>query len=223
MRLITQWVARRYGGMPSLYERFTAPLEAAGLSQIRARLAGDLTGRVLEVGCGTGLNFAYYPAAADVTAIEPFEEYRAFAAERAKAASARITVQEGDAQTLPFSDASFDAALATLVFCSVPDEHRGLRELHRVLRPDAPVHLFEHVRSPHVLGATVQDIFNPLWRWLVDGCNINRDTVAMVAAAGFHIEEVRMHDLRTPPPRFPMREIRARTPCSHTFTPSPAL
>ncbi len=223
MRLITQWASRRYGGMPSLYERFTAPLEAAGLSQIRARLAGDLTGRVLEVGCGTGLNFAYYPAAADVTAVEPFEEYRAFAAERAKTASARITVQEGDAQTLPFPDASFDAALATMVFCSVPDEHRGLRELRRVLRPHAPVRLFEHVRSPRVLRAAVQDIFNPLWRWLVDGCNINRDTVAMIAAAGFHIEEVRMHDLRTPPPRFPWREIRARRPCSPTSTPSPAL
>jgi ubiquinone/menaquinone biosynthesis C-methylase UbiE len=223
MRLITQWIAGRCGGMPALYERFTAPLEAAGLSQIRARMAGDLTGRVLEVGCGTGLNFAHYPAAAEVTAVEPFEEYRAVAAARAKMASARITVQEGDAQALPFPDASFDAALATMVFCSVPDEQKGLRELCRVLRPDAPARLLEHVRSPRVLGAAVQGIFNPLWRWLVDGCNLNRDTVAMVAAAGFQIEEVRMRELRTLPPRFPWREIRARTTCSPISTPSPAL
>jgi ubiquinone/menaquinone biosynthesis C-methylase UbiE len=223
MRLITQWIAGRYGGMPALYERFTAPLEAAGLSHIRARLAGDLTGRVLEVGCGTGMNFAYYPAAADVIAVEPYEEYRGLAAARAKTASARITVQEGDVQTLPFPDASFDAALATMVFCSVPDERKGLRELRRVLRPNAPVRLFEHVRSPRVLGAALQGMFNPLWRWLVDGCNLNRDTVAMVAAAGFQIEEVQTHELRTPPPRFPWREIRARTTCSPTSTPSPAL
>jgi ubiquinone/menaquinone biosynthesis C-methylase UbiE len=210
MRLITRWLAYRYGGISLLYERFTAPLETAGLSQIRAELAGDLTGRVLEIGCGTGLNFAHYPASAEVIAVEPFEEYRALAAERAQKASARITVQEGDAQAIPFPDASFDAALATMVYCSVPDELAGLRELRRVLRPHAPVRLFEHVRSPHVLSAAVQDIFNPLWWWLVDGCNINRDTVTVIAAAGLHIEEVRMHKLRTPPPRFPWREIRAR-------------
>ena len=208
MSCITRWAARRYGGMAALYERFTEPMERAGLTAIRARLAADLRGRILEVGCGTGLNFVHYPPAVEVTAIEPLEEFRTVAAERAKHAQARITVQDGDAQALPFADASFDGALQTLVFCSVPDEAQGLLELRRVLRPGAPVRFFEHVRSARVVGAAVQDIFNPLWRWAMDGCNINRDTVRTIERCGFQIDEVQVHDMPGAS-IFPMRLVRA--------------
>src|SRR5512147_1216205 len=126
MSWFTQWMARRHGGMAAMYEKFNQPMERAGAAAIRARLAGDLAGRVLEIGCGTGLNFRHYPEHAEVTAIEPLEELRAFATERATTVRARIVVQEGDAQALPFADHSFDAALETLVFCSVPDPARGL-------------------------------------------------------------------------------------------------
>jgi ubiquinone/menaquinone biosynthesis C-methylase UbiE len=208
MSFVTRWAARRYGGMAMLYERFTEPMERAGLTAIRARLAADLNGRILEVGCGTGLNFAHYPRAVEVTAIEPLEEFRTFAAERATQAQARITVQDGDAQALPFADASFDGALQTLVFCSVPDEAQGLLELRRVLRPGAPVRFFEHVRSPRAVGAAVQDIFNPVWRWAMDGCNINRDTVRTIEICGFQIDEVEVHDMPGAS-IFPMRLLRA--------------
>jgi SAM-dependent methyltransferase len=209
MSLLTRWAARRYGGMAVLYERFTEPMERAGLSAIRAGLAADLQGRILEVGCGTGLNFAHYPAGLEVTAIEPIEEFRTFAAERATRARAHITVQDGDAQALPFADASFDGALQTLVLCSIPDEAQGLLELRRVLRPGAPVRFFEHVRSTHTFGAVVQDLFNPLWRWAMDGCNINRDTVRTIEMCGFQIEEVEVHDMPGAS-IFPMRLVRAR-------------
>ncbi len=208
MSLITRWAARRYGGMALLYERFTEPMERAGLAAIRARLAADLRGRILEVGCGTGLNFVHYPAAVEVTAVEPIEEFRTFAAERAKQAQAHITVQDGDAQALPFADASFDGALQTLVFCSVPDEAQGLLELRRVLRPGAPVRFFEHVRSSRIAGAIVQDICNPLWRWAMDGCNINRDTVRTIETCGFQIDEIQVHDMPGAS-IFPMRLVRA--------------
>jgi SAM-dependent methyltransferase len=211
MSLVTRWLARRHGGMAAFYEKFNAPLERAGVAAIRARLAGDLRGQVLEIGCGTGLNFAHYSTTAEVTAIEPLEEFRIFAAERAAATGARITVQEGDAQALPFPTDGFDAALETLVFCSVPDVARGLTELRRVLRPSAPARFFEHVRSEHAMGALAQDLFNPLWRWISDGCNLNRDTVPAIRSAGFTIERVEVHDIRTPrAPRFPFREIHAR-------------
>jgi ubiquinone/menaquinone biosynthesis C-methylase UbiE len=208
MSLITRWAARRYGGMATLYERFTEPMERAGLTAVRARMAADLTGRILEVGCGTGLNFAHYPFGVEVTAIEPLEEFRTFAAKRAKSAQAHITVQDGDAQALPFADASFDGALQTLVFCSVPDEAQGLLELRRVLRAGAPAWFFEHVRSSHTLGAVVQDIFNPLWRWVMDGCNINRDTVGTIACCGFQIDEVQVYEMPGTS-MFPMRLVRA--------------
>ncbi|MBI4518266.1 MAG: class I SAM-dependent methyltransferase [Deltaproteobacteria bacterium] len=211
MSFLTQWVARRNGGMAVAFEKFTAPLERAGLAAIRARLAGTLYGRIIEIGCGTGLNFPHYTADAEVVAIEPMEDYRLFAAERAKTAAARITVAEGDAQALAFPDHSFDAGIETLAFCSVPDAAKGLRELRRVVKPGAPVRFFEHVRSEHAAVALVQDVANPLWRWLMDGCNLNRDTVAAIRAAGFTVEAVAVHDLRVPhTPRFPMREIQAR-------------
>ncbi len=211
MSLFTRWMARRCGGMAAFYEELAAPLEKGGVKAVRARLAGDLTGKVLELGCGTGLNFAHYRAGAEVTAIEPLDEFREFAAQRAAAATARIAVQDGDAQALPFADHSFDAGLATLVFCSVPVAARGLQELRRVLRPGAPVRLFEHVRSERPAGALLQDISNPLWRWMMDGCNLNRDTVAAIGAAGFRIEKVQAHNIRVPgAPNFPLREIYAR-------------
>jgi SAM-dependent methyltransferase len=212
MSLFTRWMARRCGGMAAFYEELAGPLEGAGVAAVRARLAGELTGKVLELGCGTGLNFAHYRAGAEVTAIEPLDEFRAVAAQRAAAAAARIHVRDGDAQALPFADHSFDAGLATLVFCSIPAAARGLREFRRVLRPGAPVRFFEHVRSERMFGALLQDVSNPLWRWMMDGCNLNRDTVAAIGAAGFTIERVQAHDVRVPrAPNFPLREVRARS------------
>jgi ubiquinone/menaquinone biosynthesis C-methylase UbiE len=211
MSVVMRWLARRYGGAAQCYEALTRSMEEAGMTAVRARLAGDLRGRILEVGCGTGLNFTHYPAEAEVIALEPLDEFRAFASERATAAPAHITVVEGDAQALPFPDHSFDAAIATLVFCSVPDPSRGLSELRRVLRPRAPVRFFEHVRSERAIGAIVQDIANPLWRWMMDGCNLNRDALTMIRAAGFLVERVQAHDIHPAcSPRFPFREIHAR-------------
>ena len=211
MSTLTHWVARRYGGQAGLYERFTNSLEVAGMAAIRARLAGDLTGQVLEVGCGTGLNFRHYPPGTAVAAVEPLDDFRRFAAERARTVAARISVSGGDTQALPFADGTFDAVLETLVFCSVPDALAGLREVRRVARPGAPVRFFEHVRSDVGWVARLQDVANPFWSWLSDGCNLNRDTLALIRAAGFSIEQVRIHDLRPArTPRVPMREVHAR-------------
>lgn len=211
MSFVTRWMARRRGGMAAMYEQFAAGMEKAGMEAVRARLARDLRGRVIEIGCGTGLNFSHYCADAEVTAIEPLEEFRLFAAERAKTAAARIEVYEGDAQELPFDDHSFDAALETLAFCSVPDADKGLRELRRVVKPGAAVRFFEHVRSDHTVAALAQNTFNPLWRWLADGCNLNRDTVAAIRAAGFTVERVEARAIPIPrAPRLPFREIEAR-------------
>jgi SAM-dependent methyltransferase len=210
MSILTDYLARRYGGMAQSYERLNAPLEAAGLAAIRARLAVDVRGRTLEVGCGTGLNFRHYVPGTRVTAIEPLAAFRTFAAARAATCAASIEVIGADGHALPFADATFDAALATLVFCSVPDAARGLGELRRVLRPGAPVRFFEHVRSPQRFGALAQDLANPIWHWLLDGCNLNRDTVAAIRAAGFTLMHVAEHRIDAPgAPRLPMREVHA--------------
>jgi len=208
MSIFTRHMARKYGGMAQFYETCTAGFEAAGVAAIRHRLAADLRGHVLEIGCGTGLNFPHYAAPVQVTAVELEEDYRAFATQRAGQVEASVTVIEGDAQQLPFEDDFFDAGLCTLVLCSVSDPSRGLAEVRRVVRTGAPVRFFEHVRSPRRWVAAIQDVTNPLWSWLMDGCNINRDTVATIRAAGFTVNRVHDHFIRAPQaPRFPLREI----------------
>ena len=211
MSAFGRWLADRYGGRAGLYEAIAARMEKAGVEKIRSRLASELRGRIIEVGCGTGLNFAHYHADAEVVAIEPIREFRDMALERAAAAAAKIEVIEGDAQALDFADASFDAALVTLVFCSVPDAQRGLAELRRVVRPGAPVVLFEHVRSERPLVRAVQEMLNPAWWRLMDGCNLNRDTESRIRAVGFRVEETRTFGLPgTAGMLFPMVEVVAR-------------
>ena len=211
MSIVTRFLAWRHGGMAEFYEMCTAGLEDGGVGAVRSALGGDLRGHILEIGCGTGRNFPHYGTDVRVTAIEPVDEYRRFAAARARSAAANITVLSADAQALPFADASFDAALETLVLCSVPHVLRGLSELHRVVRPGGPVRFFEHVRSERRIGALVQDFCNPVWCWAMDGCNINRDPVEPIRQAGFTVERVtaRTIDGAGAPP-FPFREIHAR-------------
>jgi ubiquinone/menaquinone biosynthesis C-methylase UbiE len=211
MSAFGRWMANRYGGRAGLYEAIAARMEKAGVEKIRARLAGAMRGRIIEVGCGTGLNFAHYEASAEVVAIEPIHDFRNLAAERAAAAAARIEVIEGDAQALDFPDASFDAAFVTLVFCSVPDADRGLAELRRVVRPGGRVVLFEHVRSERPLVRAVQEILNPAWWRFMDGCNLNRDTASRIRGAGFQVEETRTFALPGAAGMlFPMVEVVAR-------------
>lgn len=210
MNPIARFIEARYGGKAELYERVAGQIERAGVAEIRAGLARDLRGRVLEVGCGTGLNFRHYSAESTVTAIDPVPEFRALAVERAAAAAAPIEVRHGDAQSLEFADGSFDAALVTLVFCSVPDAARALVELRRVVRPGGSVRFFEHVRSTRRGRAFVQNVLNPIWCRVMDGCNLNRNTVQLIERAGFHVAATRPFDVGgAAGALFPMVEIEA--------------
>ncbi len=211
MSRLGRWLERRFGGKAQMYEALAGEMERAGLREIRARLAGSLRGRVLEVGCGTGLNFAHYPPEAQVLAIEPERAFRAMAHDRAIAAAAAIEVIDGDVHALPFADGSFDAALVTLVFCSVPDAELGLQEVRRVVRPGGEVLFFEHVRDPRPWRGMLQDLLNPVWKRAMDGCNLNRTTVELIRAAGFTVESVDPFQIQNPRAAlFPMREVRAR-------------
>ena len=155
---------------------------------IRRDLVSDLAGDVLEIGCGTGTNFAFYDAAARVVATDPNPHMLRRAAAEARRVPASIAVETADASRLPYADGSFDAVVATLVLCSVPDLPGALAELRRVLRPGGALRLFEHVRSERAWVARLQALANPAWRVLADGCHLDRDTAAAVRAAGFTVE-----------------------------------
>jgi ubiquinone/menaquinone biosynthesis C-methylase UbiE len=171
-------------------------LEEAGLRDLRRRLISDLRGRVLEIGCGTGLNFAHYHPQTEVVAIEPFAPFRDYAVQQTRGQVAPIRVQEGDAQQLAFADNQFDAVVGTLVFCSIPNPGRALTEIRRVAKPGAHLRLLEHVRHDRPLLSLLQDAANPLWRFCDgSGCNLNRRTLQTLQQGGCTIEQTHRHIL----------------------------
>ncbi|MDO8578564.1 MAG: methyltransferase domain-containing protein [Dehalococcoidales bacterium] len=145
--------------------------------------------RILEIGVGTGGNFSYYPPGTEVTGIDVSDKMLARAKERAedKAVAGRLLLM--DAQNLGFKDNSFDTVVASLVFCSVPDPVRGLKEIERVVKRNGKVVLLEHVLSSNLYLALMMQAVNPFTRKLF-GENFNRKTVENVARSGLVVEKV---------------------------------
>jgi SAM-dependent methyltransferase len=155
--------------------------------ELRRRLLGGLTGRVVEIGCGDGRAFEHYPPEVEaVLAVEPDPVARALAEQRANEAAVPIEVADGTADRLPAKDGAFDAAVLVCVLCSVPEPVEALREIRRVLVPDGELRFYEHVRSPHktflLLQRTVDSLY---WTRALGGCRTTRDTEAAIPAEGF--------------------------------------
>lgn len=146
-------------------------------------------GRILEVGVGTGKNFPYYPAGVQITGVDLSEAMLAQARRKAKKLGRSLELHQMDVQQLEFAPDTFDAAVATFVFCSVPDPVLGLRELGRVVKPNGRIFLLEHVRINRPLIGRLMDLLNPIIVRL-SGANINRRTVENVQMAGLSIESV---------------------------------
>jgi ubiquinone/menaquinone biosynthesis C-methylase UbiE len=173
-----------------MYARTSAKAETGEQSEHRDELLRGLSGRVIEVGAGNGLNFPHYPSSIrEVVAVEPEDHLRRLAEEAAGEAPVPVTVVDGVAEQLPAADASFDAGIASLVLCSVHDQDAALGELFRVIRPGGELRFYEHVvagkpglrRFQRVADATI-------WPRLGGGCHLSRDTGAAIERAGFIIE-----------------------------------
>ena len=188
-----------------------AKVDEQGYAQLRRELVGDLSGRVLEIGCGTGTMFQYYGRDAQVEAIEPESDFLAIALSRAQRSGGRIHAAEGNGTQLAYPDASFDAVVFGLVLCSVESVVDVLAEAHRVLRPDGRLRALEHVRSEQPLAGFLMDLANPLWlRLNGQGCRWNRNPIADIAAAGFVIDDVMSFKrFDTAMPAWQMRRVRA--------------
>jgi ubiquinone/menaquinone biosynthesis C-methylase UbiE len=191
-----------------------AKADAQGYAEVRRELVGDLSGRVLEIGCGTGTMFAYYAPSARVEAIELEEDFLELATVKAAAFSGRIHAVRGDAMNLAFTDASFDAVVLGLVLCSVPSVTRVLAEACRVLRGGGQLRALEHVRSDDTIAGALMDITNPLWLKINrQGCRWNRNPIRDIEAAGFRLDDVQSFKrYDTVMPAFPMRRVRAHKP-----------
>ncbi|GAA3923104.1 class I SAM-dependent methyltransferase [Actinoplanes auranticolor] len=183
-----------------VYERLSVVMDRAGMADERQALVAGLSGRVVEVGAGNGLTFAHYPAeVTEVVAVEPEPRLRAAAAVAARRAPVPVKVVEGLAEHLPGADGGFDAAVAGLVLCSVPDQGAALAEIRRVLRPDGQLRFFEHVAAhePGMMRRAQRLADATLWPRLFGGCHTGRDTATAIVAAGFVI--VQLEQFRFPP------------------------
>lgn len=170
----------------------TSGLMERGLAEYRRTLLRDLSGRAIEVGAGNGMNFAYYPSTVtQVIAVEPEPHLRRIAEQNAASATTPITVIDGLAAALPTEDNSCDAAVASLVLCSVPDPDLALAEMFRVVKPGGHLRFLEHVRSPRPLRQRVQKALDAtVFPFLAGGCHCGRDTTRAIERAGFVIQQV---------------------------------
>lgn len=172
------WFAR-------FYDPLMAPIELLAMRRERRAIVAEAEGLVLEVGAGTGLNLPHYRRARRVVATDADPAMLRQALPKARRAQVPVTLVVADAQALPFPDGVFDTAVATCVFCTIPDPEAAFRELRRVLKPTGEVRLLEHVRAPWPAVARLQDRLTPGWSRIAGGCRLNRDTLESARCGGF--------------------------------------
>jgi ubiquinone/menaquinone biosynthesis C-methylase UbiE len=161
---------------------------ASSSAPYRERVCAGLTGEVVEIGFGSGLNVPFYPpAVTSVDAVEPAATGWKLAAKRVAASPVPVRRAGLDGQVLPFADDSFDSALTTWTLCTIPDVSAALRELRRVLRPGGSLHFVEHGLAPDAEVQRWQHRLEPVQKRLVGGCHLTREVLPLLRSAGFDV------------------------------------
>ena len=193
---------------PSWYERHILPAAldfACGLPMIarmRQLVVPLASGRVLEVGIGTGLNMRHYDKSrvSHITGLDPALQLHPLARERIAQAGLPVDLIGLSAEKIPLPDASFDTVLITYTLCTIPDAAAALREMHRVLAPTGKLLFCEHGRAPDASVRRWQDRLQPMWGALAGGCQLGRDIPALLADAGFTLVQPNTRYLEGPRP-----------------------
>ena len=181
----------------SLYSQHILPvltdlaMRNKAASAERARWVPLAAGVVLEVGAGSGLNFAHYGSQVrKLYALDPSAELRRMAGPRAQRARVPVEFLAAPAEAIPLPDASVDTVVTTWTLCTIADAGRALREMRRVLRGDGRLIFVEHGRSPDPRVVHWQDRLTPIWRRIAGGCHLNRPIDQLIEASGFEIPEI---------------------------------
>lgn len=187
-----------------MYERVSPGMEGEGMAQLRDELLADLSGDVIEVGAGNGMNFSDYPPeVTSVVAVEPEPYLRGLAERAADRADVPVTVVAGRAEKLPVEDASADQGVVSLMLCALDDQDLALGELYRAIKPGGQLRFLEHVAADGKWLHLIQRIADAtVWPILTGGCRTARDPLAAIARAGFDVQTVR--HLRFPESRLPV-------------------
>ena len=202
------------------YDSMSKNTEAAGLQAHREALLSRASGRVVEIGAGTGRNLDFYGEGVEsLTVTEPDPHMARRLERRVEEHPRPVELVRAPAEELPFEDGQFDVAVSTLVLCGVHDQQRALGELRRVLKPGGALIFIEHVRSEEPGLARWQDRLNGLNRF-VARCSCNRSTVEAIRAAGFTIIELQRDELQKVPPFVRPLAVGTATPSSDGHGPA---
>ena len=189
-----------------LYEKYLLPkilncvMKSPDLTEIRAKLVPEATGRVLEVGIGSGLNLPFYTGNVTVVGLDPSVELQVYAREVAARCGVDVDFVNSSSEQIPSADNDFDSVVITWTLCSIPDPAKALHEIRRVLKPSGKLIFAEHGLSPDPGVAAWQSRINPIWRRVGGGCNLNRKMDELIAQAGFRFEALTMGYI--PGPKF---------------------
>jgi len=176
----------------------TTPLEKS-YGPLKDAMFADLSGDVVEIGPGAGINFRHYPKGVHVRGIEPNAFMHPYLEAAAEEQGLDLTIERGHAEEMHLPDASVDAVVSTLVLCSVFNPDLALAEILRVLKPGGKFYFIEHVAAgPNTMMRRTQNFIAPLWRKIGDGCNPNRETGPLIQSAGFSQVDIEDRHIRNP-------------------------
>jgi ubiquinone/menaquinone biosynthesis C-methylase UbiE len=181
------------------------------LAAYRRRVVQDATGRILEIGIGSGLNLQYYGQKAEhVIGLDPSEKLLSMASEAAKPQAVSVELIKGSAEVIPIEDNTIDTVLTAWTLCTIPDVSRALTEMRRVLKPDGQLLFVEHGRSLDPKVRRWQDRLTPIWKCIAGGCHLNRRINELLEDSGFRIERMDTGYMKGPKPMTFMYQGRAR-------------
>ena len=183
--------------MTSFYDRVILPrmlnlaMAQKHMTKIRSQVVPQISGNIVEIGFGSGLNLAHMSdAVRSVTAVDPSQALHRLAVERIERTRIEVEHIATSAEQLPCDSNTFDAALCTWSLCTIPNPHLALAELRRVLKPDGILAFIEHGASPDLGVRKWQNRINPLWSPIAGGCNLNREPDRSLQENGFDVRSM---------------------------------